>query len=203
MDQVPLEKISEYACEDADVAFRLRRMLEPKLAESGTAELFRDVELPLIRVLMELEENGVALDVRLLESMSRDMDGQLQAIRDEVYSLAGEEFNINSTQQLGKILYERLKVHESLGLKRPKKTKTGYATDVRVLESLAAHPLPKKLLEYRQLAKLKSTYVDALPKLIHPETGFVHASFNQTVTATGRLSSSNPNLQNIPVRTEL
>jgi len=203
MDQVPLEKISEYACEDADVAFRLRRVLEPKLAESGTEVLFRDVELPLIRVLMEMEENGVALDVRLLESMSRDMEGQLQAIREDVYSLAGESFNINSTQQLGRILYEKLKVHESLGLKRPKKTKTGYATDVRVLEGLAAHPLPKKLLEYRQLAKLKSTYVDALPKLVHPETGLVHASFNQTVTATGRLSSSNPNLQNIPVRTEL
>jgi DNA polymerase I len=203
MDQVSLEKVAEYACEDADFALRLRMVLEPKLAEGGLDGLFREVEMPLVPVLMDMEENGVSLDLRLLSSMSRDMEGQLGKIQEEIYRLAGERFNINSTQQLGKILFEKLKVHEALGWKRPRRTKTGYATDVDVLESLSAHPLPKQLLEYRQLAKLKSTYVDALPRLVNPKTGRVHASFNQTVAATGRLSSSDPNLQNIPIRTEL
>ena len=203
MDQVDVEKVSEYACEDADVALRLREVLEPKLKDSGTDKLFRDVEMPLVPVLLEMEENGVALDRELLCDMSRDMEGQLESIREEIYRLAGEGFNINSTQQLGVILFEKLKVHELIGDRKPRRTKTGYSTDVRVLESLAAHPLPKQMLDYRQLTKLKNTYVDALPKLIHTKTGRVHASFNQTVAATGRLSSSNPNLQNIPIRTEL
>jgi len=203
MADVPLEKISEYACEDADAAFQLRKVLEPKLKNTKTIDLFREVEIPLIHVLVEMEENGVALDTDLLFSMSKDMDRQLNVIQEEIYKLAGETFNINSTQQLGHILFEKLKVHEELGGRKPRRTKTGYATDVRVLESLSAHPLPEKLLDYRQLMKLKSTYVDALPKLINPETGRVHASFNQAVAATGRLSSSNPNLQNIPIRTDL
>ncbi|NQT24208.1 DNA polymerase I [candidate division KSB1 bacterium] len=203
MDQVEVEKVAEYACEDAEVAFRLREILEPKLKESETDELFRTVEMPLVPVLMEMEENGVALDRDLLGEMSKDMEGQLETLKKEIYEIAGEEFNINSTQQLGVILFEKLKVHELLGGRKPRRTKTGYSTDVRVLESLASHPLPKRMLDYRQLTKLKSTYIDALPKLIHPKTGRVHASFNQTVAATGRLSSSNPNLQNIPIRTEL
>jgi DNA polymerase-1 len=173
------------------------------LKETETDELFRNVEMPLVPVLMEMEENGVALDRDILDVMSREMEGQLETLKKEIYEIAGEEFNINSTQQLGVILFEKLKVHELLGIRKPRRTKTGYGTDVRVLESLSAHPLPKRLLDYRQLTKLKSTYIDALPKLIHPKTGRVHASFNQTVAATGRLSSSNPNLQNIPIRTEL
>jgi DNA polymerase-1 len=203
MDQVSLEKVAEYACEDADIAFRLRRVLEPKLAEGGLERLFHEVEIPLVRVLMDMEENGVSLDIPLLSSMSVDIEKQLGGIQEDIYRMAGERFNINSTQQLGKILFEKLKVHETAGWKRPRRTKTGYATDVDVLESLTAHPLPKRLLEYRQLAKLKSTYVDALPRLVNHKTGRVHASFNQTATATGRLSSSDPNLQNIPIRTEL
>jgi len=203
MDQVDLESVAEYGCEDADVTHRLRQVLEPKLYENETDHLFREVEMPLIQVLMEMEEHGVALDHDLLGHMSKEMETRLQQRRNDIYEIAGEEFNINSTQQLGKILFEKLKVHELVGLRRPRRTKTGYATDVRVLESLSVHPLPRKLLDYRQLMKLKSTYVDALPKLIHPKTNRVHASFNQAVAATGRLSTSDPNLQNIPIRTDL
>jgi DNA polymerase-1 len=194
MADVPVEKVAEYACEDAETALRLRAVFEPKLAEAGVDALFRDVEVPLIGVLADMEENGVSLDTGLLSRLSADMQKEL----------AGEAFNLNSTQQLGKILFDKLKVHEAAGWKRPRRTKTGYSTDVGVLEALAPHhPLPAKLLEYRQLAKLKSTYVDALPRLVNPRTGRVHASFNQAVAATGRLSSSDPNLQNIPVRTDL
>ena len=203
MAEVPLSTISEYACEDADVAHRLRGILEPMLKKNEMMPLFQDVEIPLILVLMELENNGVALDEKLLARMSGEMSEQLDAIRRDIYEIAGEEFNINSTQQLGKILFEKLKVHETTGLRRPRRTKTGYSTDVRVLESLSVHPLPRRMLDYRQLTKLKSTYVDALPSLMHPVTHRIHASFNQTVAATGRLSTSNPNLQNIPIRTEL
>ena len=203
MAEVALEKVAEYACEDADAAYRLREVLEPPLKKSGMEDLFREVEMPLVRVLMEVEENGVALDIPLLDGMSSSMQKQLDGLKDEIYEIAGETFNINSTQQLGKILFEKLKVHELVGQKRPRRTKTGYATDVNVLQFLSVHPLPRKLLDYRQLMKLKSTYVDALPKMIDSNTGRVHASFNQTVAATGRLSTSDPNLQNIPVRTEL
>ena len=202
MAEVELNRISEYACEDADATFQLRNVLEPELKKGGMVDLFRDVEMPLVHVLMEMEENGVALDRALLTEMSVDMGKQLAALEEDIFELAGVKFNVNSTQQLGQILFEKLKVHEEAGI-RPRKTKTGYSTDVRMLESLAVHPLPRKLLDYRQLTKLKSTYVDALPKLVHPKTGRVHASFNQTVAATGRLSTSDPNLQNIPIRTEL
>jgi DNA polymerase I len=203
MAEVELEKIAEYACEDAETAFRLRTLFEPRLKAASLEPLFHDVEMPLVGVLADLEENGVSLDSEFLGRMSRDMEKELEGIRSEILSIAGEAFNINSTQQLGRILFEKLKVHEAAGWKRPRKTKTGYATDVSVLEALSSHPLPKKLLDYRQLQKLKSTYVDALPALVNPRTGRLHASFNQTVAATGRLSSSDPNLQNIPVRTEL
>jgi DNA polymerase-1 len=203
MAEVDLEKVAEYGCEDADVTFQLRSVLEPKLKEAKLDPLFHDVEMPLMHVLIEMEENGVALDRKLLSEMSKEMASQLNQLQQEIYKIAKEKFNINSTQQLGKILFEKLKVHELAGVKRPKRTKTGYATDVATLERYVIHPLPKILLDYRQLTKLKSTYVDALPKLIHPKTGRVHASFNQTVAATGRLSTSDPNLQNIPIRTDL
>ncbi len=203
MAEVDLEKVAEYGCEDADVTFQLRNALEPRLKEAKLDPLFRDVEMPLMHVLIEMEENGVALDKKLLSEMSDEMASQLDRLQEEIYEIAKERFNINSTQQLGKILFEKLKVHELAGVKRPKRTKTGYATDVATLERYVIHPLPKILLDYRQLMKLKSTYVDALPKLIHPKTGRVHASFNQTVAAIGRLSTSDPNLQNIPIRTDL
>jgi DNA polymerase I len=141
--------------------------------------------------------------VPLLRQMSQEMDRQLLTLTQDIHALAGEIFNINSTQQLGRILFEKLEIHKAQGLKRVRKTKTGYSTDVAALEQFKDHPLVQKMLEYRQLAKLKSTYVDALPQLINPRTGRVHTSYNQTVAATGRLSSSDPNLQNIPARTEL
>ncbi len=203
MAEVELDKVAEYACEDADAAFRLRSILSPKLNESQLGHLFRQVEMPLVRVLMEMEDNGVALDRSLLEKMSAQMEKEIDQIREEIYEIAGERFNVNSTQQLGTILFEKLKVHELMGKRRPRRTKTGYATDIRALEFYSIHPLPRKMLDYRQLMKLHSTYVVALPRLINPATNRVHTSFNQTVTATGRLSTSDPNLQNIPIRTEL
>ena len=197
IQEVPLEQISFYACEDADMTLRLRHVLETKLQEFELYDLFKQVEIPLISVLMEMERNGVAIDVPLLQNLSRQLGEQLQRLEEEIFKFSGERFNINSPQQLGKILFERLK------LPRARRTKTGYSTDVNVLEELAKiHPLPRYLLEYRQLMKLKSTYVDTLPKLINPHTGRLHTSYNQTVTATGRLSSSDPNLQNIPIRTD-
>ncbi len=198
MAEVPLPQITAYACEDADFAWRLQEKLAPQLREAALWELFEKVEMPLVPVLMQMELDGVSLDVPFLEEMSRQLSQQMEGLMEDIYRQAGEEFNINSTQQLGRVLFDKLK------LRKVRRTKTGYSTDVAVLEELAKeHPLPCTILEYRQLAKLKSTYVDALPKLVHPRTGRVHTSFNQAVTATGRLSSSDPNLQNIPIRTEI
>jgi DNA polymerase-1 len=194
-NQVEVEKACRYSCEDADLTLILANLLIPKIQEDGFAELFSHVELPLIEVLAVMEMNGVKLDLPLLGVMSDEFEKQMEKISGEVYDLAGGEFNINSPQQLGKVLFEKLK------LPGGKRTKTGYSTDVEVLTDLAKDfPLPAKVLEYRSLSKLKSTYVDALPQLVNPATGRVHTSFNQTVTATGRLSSSDPNLQNIPIR---
>jgi DNA polymerase-1 len=202
MRDVPLDAVARYACEDADVTWRLRDILEAKLRETDTWDLFQRVEIPLIAVLKDMEQAGVCLDVPLLQQMSREMDRQLLTLTQEIHELAGEVFNINSTQQLGRILFDKLEIHRAQGIKRVRKTKTGYSTDVAALEQFKTHPLVGKILEYRQLAKLKSTYVDALPQLVNPQTGRVHTSYNQTVAATGRLSSSDPNLQNIPARTE-
>jgi DNA polymerase-1 len=163
----------------------------------GMERLYREVEMPLVQVLADMEMTGVKVDAARLAELSADMDGRLAALTQDIYRMAGEEFNINSTKQLGVVLFEKL------GLPPLKKTKTGYSTDAEVLESLAdKHPIVQKILEHRSLAKLKSTYADALPGMVNPETGRVHTTFNQTVTATGRLSSTDPNLQNIPVRTE-
>ncbi len=198
MDQVPVAKIMEYACEDAEVTWRLRKILAEKLEEVDLEELFKEVEIPLVEVLMRMEQNGVALDETYLAGMSKELDRQLTNLEDNIYRAAGSKFNINSPKQLGTILFEKLK------LPTARRTKTGFSTDVAVLEELAQkHELPRLILDYRQLAKLKSTYVDALPRLINPKTGRLHTSFNQTVAATGRLSSSDPNLQNIPIRTEI
>lgn len=198
MAEVPIEDVSRYACEDADFTQRLRHVLEPKLVAYGLKKLFDEVELPLIDVLMDMEKNGVSLNVPYLNQMSKELQQRLNQLIKNIYQLAGQDFNINSTKQLSDILFNKL------GLPVIKRTKTGPSTDVTVLETLAReHQLPQELLEYRQLSKLKSTYVDALPKLINPITGRVHTSYNQTVAATGRLSSSDPNLQNIPIRTEI
>lgn len=197
IDQVDLKKVCEYACEDADITMRLKEILEGRLKEKDLYDLFLNVEMPLIEVLARMEMAGIAIDTRLLHKMSGDMERDLGRLTDEIYDIAGQEFNINSPKQLGRILFEKLR------LPVIKRTKTGASTDVEVLAKLAKdHTLPRKLLEYRELAKLKSTYIDALPQLLNPKTGRVHTSFNQTVTATGRLSSSGPNLQNVPIRTE-
>jgi len=196
-DQIELAKARDYSCEDADVTLQLSHLLFPKLKEEGFKDLFGRVEMPLVTVLAKMEMNGVKIDLDLLQEYSKEIETQLQQKTERIYGLAGEVFNINSSQQLGKILFDKLK------LPVIKKTKTGASTDVEVLTKLSLqHELPFEILGYRNLSKLKSTYVDALPKLVHPKTGRVHTSYNQTVTATGRLSSSDPNLQNIPVRAE-
>lgn len=198
MKEVPIEKVCRYSCEDADVTFRLKSILENELREKNLDKLFYNIEVPLISVLARMETNGVFVDTELLAQMSKEFQQRLDELSDRIFAMAGEKFNLDSPKQLSKVLFHKLR------LPVQKRTKTGASTDVSVLEKLARlHDLPKTLLDYRQLAKLKSTYVDALPALINRRTGRIHTSFNQTVTATGRLSSSNPNLQNIPVRTEL
>ncbi|MCX5665605.1 MAG: DNA polymerase I [Candidatus Omnitrophica bacterium] len=197
MDKVDVEMVSDYSCEDSDVTFRLKKILEKDISQKNLDELLYKVEIPLIEVLAKMEMSGVSIDKKYLAGLSKDMDGKLDKLTKKIYELAGEEFNINSPKQLSVILFEKMK------LPIIRRTKTGISTDEEVLTKLAlSHPLPEKLLEYRELSKLKSTYVDSLPDLINPATNRVHTSYNQTVTATGRLSSSGPNLQNIPIRTE-
>lgn len=200
MRTVPIEQIKEYAAEDADVTLRLKHYFAPLLKQEGLESLFFEMEMPLIYVLAEMEATGVKLDTNALKQSSEVLSQQLTALEDSIYDLAGQSFNINSTKQVGEILFDKLKLDE-----KAKKTKTGgYSTSEEVLEKIRGkHPIVDKLLEYRGIKKLLSTYIDALPALIHPETGKIHTSFNQAVTATGRLSSTNPNLQNIPVRDEL
>ncbi len=193
------EAIYQYACEDADVTLKLKNILEKELKENGAEQLFYEIEMPLVPVLVNIESNGVLLDTEALKQSSKYFTTQMEAIEQEIYQLAGEEFNIASPKQVGEVLFDKLKI-----IDKAKKTKTGqYVTSEEVLESLRhKHPVVEKILEHRGLKKLLSTYIDALPQLINPRTGRVHTSFNQTVTATGRLSSSNPNLQNIPIRDE-
>ena len=198
--EVPLMDATLYSCEDADFTLRLKEIFEPKLKELKLEKLFYEVELPLIQVLADMELNGVCIDVDYLKEMSDSMKKELNKLEKEIFKLAGKEFNVNSPQQLSQVLFEDLKLPP---VKKTEK-KTALSTDWGVLETLSKiHPLPRILLDYRQLSKLKSTYVDALPQLISPKTRRIHTSFNQTVTATGRLSSSDPNLQNIPIRTEM
>ncbi len=197
---VPVTDAAIYSCEDVDFTLRLKEIFQPNLNEFKLEKLFYEVELPLLVVLAEMELNGVRIDVAYLKEMSDSMQKELKKLEKEIFSLAGKEFNVNSPQQLSQILFEDLKLPP---VKKTEK-KTALSTDWGVLERLAEiHPLPKILLDYRQLSKLKSTYVDALPGLVSPRTERIHTSFNQTITATGRLSSSNPNLQNIPIRTEM
>ncbi len=197
------ERVAEYSCEDADYCLRLHALLLPQIEAAGMDTLYREVELPLVRVLMDMEATGVRLDVPFLHSMSALLGDRMQELEREIWDLSGVTFNINSPRQLAEVLYEKLGVHTEAGLKRVPRTKTGPSTAVGVLERMRGQPVIDRVLEYRNLAKLKGTYVEALPRLVHPRTGRVHTSFNQTVTATGRLSSSEPNLQNIPIRTPL
>ena len=200
MRQVALPVIAEYAAEDADITLRLKHYFAPKLEQEELLPLFRDIEMPLVYVLADMEATGVTLDTEALRQSSEVLTAQLSEIEQEIYEMADMTFNINSTRQVGEVLFDRLKLNE-----KAKKTKTGYySTSEDVLEKLRGkHPIVDRLLAYRGLKKLLSTYIDALPALIHAETGKIHTSFNQAVTATGRLSSTNPNLQNIPVRDEL
>ena len=191
-------KLSEYACEDADYTLRLRKLFEPDLDGTDAGRLFTDIEMPLSFVLKGMECEGMGVDTNKLKALSGKVSAELAGLTGRIYALAGETFNINSGKQLQHILFEKL------GLPSARKTKTGRSTDVRVLTELAVeNPIAGLLLEYRQLAKLSGTYIDSLPKLVNGKTGRIHTSFNQTVTATGRLSSSDPNLQNVPIRTEM
>lgn len=197
--QVPIEKAVPYACEDADITLMAYHVLDPELNKAGLRKLLEEVEMPLVPVLMRMEMNGICVDKDKLRSLSNTFEKKLNTLEKGIYEAAGEKFNIKSTQQLGHILFDKLK----LPPKKKTKKKTGFSTDVGVLTELARnHELPAMILKHRTLAKLKSTYTDALLDLLHPETGRIHTSFNQTVTATGRLSSSDPNLQNIPIRTD-
>ncbi|MEZ4855512.1 MAG: DNA polymerase I [Gelidibacter sp.] len=199
MREVPLEKQTEYAVEDADITLQLKTHFEKELGEANTQKLFDEIEIPLLRVLADMELEGINLDKKFLNSLSEQLDSDIKALETNIFKEAGEEFNIASPKQLGDILFDKLKLVD-----KPKKTKTGqYATSEDILSYLAKdHEIIKHILEYRGLSKLKSTYVDALPNQVEPSTGRVHTDYMQTVAATGRLSSNNPNLQNIPIRTE-
>ncbi len=199
MRQVPLNLISDYACEDADVTLKLKNIFEKKIEENNLSQLFYDIEMPLVKVLADMEAVGVRLDIDALKQSSQELTTLLIGLESEIYEMSGTQFNINSAKQVGEVLFDRMKIVD----KAPK-TKTGqYSTSEDVLESMRSkHPIIGKLLEYRGLKKLLSTYIDALPSLVNPQTGKIHTTFNQTVTSTGRLSSTNPNLQNIPIRDE-
>jgi DNA polymerase-1 len=196
---VPLERLSEYACQDADVTLQLKHRLSEELAKSPMLErVFTDLEMPLLPVLGRMEWEGIKIDTEILSEISSVLESEIAETAKRIIKEAGTEFNIDSPKQLGEVLFEKM------GLPAKKRTKTGFSTDVRVLEELSEdYPIASKILEYRSLQKLKSTYVDALPTMVNPKTGRVHTSFNQSVAATGRLSSTNPNLQNIPIRTEV
>jgi len=197
MAALPVDRVAEYAAEDADTCVRLEPILRQEMDAAGVLPLFSEVEMPLVGVLTRMERTGVKIDTKALESMSANLARELAGLEEEIQEAAGVPFNVNSTRQVAEVLFERLK------LPKGKRTKDGYSTDVEVLEQLAVlHPLPKLLLAHRQAQKLKTTYVDSLPRLVHPDTGRVHTTFHQTIASTGRLSASDPSLQNIPIRTE-
>ena len=200
IDQIDTRRVCEYAAEDADFTWRLMEILSPQMAGSHVESLFHDTEMPLVEVLAEMEHNGIALDTRLLSELSESLGKRAMELTREVHRAAGHEFNLDSTRQLATMLFDEQ------GLSVVRKTKTGRSTDAETLSTLARqtdNPIPKLILEYRELSKLKNTYVDTLPQMVCPRTGRVHASFHQTGAVTGRLSSSDPNLQNIPIRTEM
>ena len=195
--EVDVQSLCDYACEDADITFQLKQLLEKEIAKNGLEKLFYDIEMPLVRVLARMEQHGVRIDTAALRASSEILTSEMLLLEKEIQALAGVNFNVSSPKQVGEVLFERLKIDE-----KAKKTRTGqYSTSEDVLEKLRSkHPIVGKILDYRGLKKLLSTYIDALPQLINPKTGKIHTSYNQTVTSTGRLSSSNPNLQNIPIR---
>ena len=198
MDQVPMDDVVPYACADADYAGRLRTTFEKALHDQGFWDLFKKVEMPLVEILVDMQRYGIILDSGVLHEMSRDLNQNIQELETAIYDDVGHAFNIGSPQQLGGVLFNEL------CLPKTKRTKTGYSTDANALEALkGGHPVIEKILDYRQLTKIKSTYVDSLPQLINPRTGRIHTSYNQVGSATGRISSNDPNLQNIPVRTGL
>ena len=198
--EVNLEKLAIYSCEDADFTFKLKEILSKKLQKNKLEKLFNTIELPLIEILANMERNGILLNVSFLKKLGQDLKKDIKKIVEKIYTLAGEEFNINSTKQLKEILFTKMAINP-IGLK---KTKTGYSTATEELEKIKhLHPILELIQEYRELSKLVSTYIDALPKLVNPETKRINTNYNQTITATGRLSSSDPNLQNIPIRTDL
>ncbi|MGO9016545.1 MAG: DNA polymerase I [Dissulfurispiraceae bacterium] len=195
--EVPIEEATQYAAEDAELAMELKDILFDKLQSAGLQRIYFEIEMPLIYILTDMEETGIKINRERTEELSKELDRELEELQSKIYILAGSTFNINSPRQLGKVLFD------DLGLKPMKKTKTGFSTSMDVLEELSkSHELPREILNYRSFYKLKTTYTDALPKLINARTGRIHTSFNQTVTSTGRLSSSDPNLQNIPIRGE-
>ena len=201
MDQVPLEDITQYACEDVDFTLRAHNLFAPRIKKEGLEKLYQDVELPLVLVLEDMERAGICVDTDLLRELSKEAGKELEKLTKKIFKEAGEEFTIGSPLQLGKILFEKMQVQKIAGT-RVKKTKTGYATDVDVLESLKGVPIADLVLDYRQLSKLKNTYLDVLPEMVSPKDGRIHTSYSQTIAATGRLSSNDPNLQNIPIRSE-
>lgn len=199
MREIPLEKQTEFSVEDADVILQLKQHFTPELKEAGTQKLFKEIEIPLVRVLADMELEGIRLDKDFLSSLSEELEKDIIGLEKDIFETAGEEFNIGSPKQLGIILFEKLKL-----LDKPKKTKSGqYSTGEEILSALAPqHEIVRQVLDYRGLVKLKNTYIDALPLQVDETTGRVHTDYVQTVAATGRLSSNNPNLQNIPIRTE-
>jgi DNA polymerase-1 len=204
MDQIDVDTVSEYACEDADVTWRLFEVLKDELVERNAEELFRKLEMPLVSVLTAMEQRGIRLDTELLSEIGAELDADIESHAAAFRALAGDdEINLNSPKMLGELFFERLNIQDAAGVKRPKKTKTGWATDHETLTTKYGEvPVVRKLLEYREVQKLKSTYVDALPRYVNQKTGRVHCSFSQVTAATGRLASSDPNLQNIPIRTD-
>lgn len=203
MIEVPLSEIADYACEDVDATLRIWKLLSEKLRVAGVEKLFWDMEMPLLRLLVRMERRGVHVDSAYLQTLSREVKDTLLALEARIFELCGQNFNIASPKQLGSVLFEGLKVHEQLGFKgKLQKTSLGFKTDASVLEQFADHPVVNLVLDYRELSKLLGTYIDVLPRLVKPSTGRLHTDFHQIGTATGRLSSSGPNLQNIPVRTQ-
>lgn len=197
MTEVPLEKVTAYCCEDVDYTFRLKERFEKEIEENQLISLFQEIELPLIRVLFDMEEEGIFLDKEKMHAMHADLEEVIQKVRQMIFDYAHESFNLNSPKQLGEVLFERMRIRPA------KKTATGYSTSADILENLkGVHPIIEKVIQYRLLEKLRSTYVDALPQQVNPNTNRIHCTFNQTVTATGRLSCQDPNLQNIPIRSE-
>ncbi|NUM80139.1 DNA polymerase I [bacterium] len=205
LKEVPIEKLSEYACEKTDFALRLHDILDGHLKQIRSDNIFYDIEIPLIQVLSDMEYHGVWLNMGILKDMSAEFAVEIKKLEKIIYKEAGTEFNLNSPQQLGDILFEKLNIHKLAGIEKPRRTgKTGqYATDVKILEMYKSLPIVDAILNYRQLTKLKSTYIDGLPPLVNPKTHRIHSTFSQTIASTGRLSSSNPNFQNIPIRTDV